>query len=129
MNRFWSKVDRTDTCWLWTASTDRSGYGQFRVAGKTVLAHRFAYEAEAGPIPDGLQLDHLCRVRHCVNPAHLEAVTPAVNNLRAPGCISNINRLKTECPAGHPLSGTNLYVFPDGRRTCRICKHPERRAA
>lgn len=81
--RFWMKVDRTDTCWLWTASKTRNGYGMFGVSidGKvtTSPAHRWAYEMLVGPIPTGLQIDHLCRVRHCVNPAHLEPVTGTQN--------------------------------------------------
>ena len=74
--RFWAKVNKTDTCWLWTAST-LNGYGQIKAGGrfgKILLAHRVAYEMLVGPIPEGLQLDHLCRVTLCVNPKHLEPV-------------------------------------------------------
>ena len=76
--RFWAKVDKTDDCWLWTANRTNAGYGHFWLDRRMVLAHRFAYELLIGPIPDGLTLDHLCRVRACVNPAHLEAVTNRV---------------------------------------------------
>jgi hypothetical protein len=87
--RFFSRVNGTpDGCWLWTAHVNpRTGYVQFRIggrSGKMVLAHRWSYEHFVGPIPDGLQIDHLCRVRHCVNPSHLEPVTARENRLRQP---------------------------------------------
>jgi hypothetical protein len=77
--RFWEKVDKTDTCWLWTGSSDRLGYGRFSTWPSVTLAHRFAYELLAGPIPDGLVIDHLCRTPSCVNPDHLEPVTQREN--------------------------------------------------
>jgi HNH endonuclease len=80
--RFWAKVDRSGDCWLWTASRLKNGYGCFRIGGKTLGAHRVAYEIVVGPIPAGTDLDHLCSVKHCVNPAHLEVVTRAVNMKR-----------------------------------------------
>src|SRR6266496_2265386 len=89
VTRFWAKVDRSGgsrACWLWTGKTGRDGYGRIGLGGRGALvrvrAHRFAYELLIGPIPDGLQIDHLCRVRHCVNPAHLEPVTQRENILR-----------------------------------------------
>jgi hypothetical protein len=75
--RFWAKVYRGDDCWEWLAAKSTAGYGRFKVAGGLVQAHRFAYEDIVGPIPDGLQLDHLCRNRACVNPDHLE---PTISN-------------------------------------------------
>ena len=88
-DRFMERVDQTDSCWLWTASADRYGYGRFFVGnGQYVQAHRHSYERFVGPIPPGLQIDHLCRVKHCVNPQHLEPVTHGVNQQRryaAPG--------------------------------------------
>lgn len=78
--RFWMKVNKTSTCWLWTAATQQKGYGIFGVGtGRTTPAHRYSYELHVGPIPEGMQIDHLCRVRSCVNPAHLEVVTPLQN--------------------------------------------------
>jgi hypothetical protein len=78
---FWAKVDKTETCWLWTGAM-LNGYGKFW-AGKTVFAHRWSYERFIGPIPKGLHLDHLCRVPACVRPDHLEAVTNRENVLRS----------------------------------------------
>jgi len=118
--RFWIKVRQTDTCWLWTSTLNNRGYGQFSVGGRSVLAHRFSYELHVGPIPEGLHLDHLCRVRHCVNPAHLEPVTNQENNRR--GDTGAHLRDRTHCPAGHPYEGANLYVNGNtGARSCRIC--------
>lgn len=81
--RFWSKVARTSSgCLVWTGYCNENGYGYFRIDHERIYrAHRFAYQMEVGPIPDGLELDHLCRVRNCVNPEHLEPVT-AVENMR-----------------------------------------------
>lgn len=81
--RFETFVDRTEGCWLWTGSLTYDGYGVFRENNRRTGAHRFAYEYHIGPIPDGLHLDHLCCVRNCVNPEHLEPVTPKENDRRA----------------------------------------------
>ena len=112
-DRFWAKVDRggPDECWLWTAHIDRDGYGRFERIG----AHRWAYEFAIGPIPDGMQIDHLCRVRRCVNPAHLETVTLAENVLRGQGVTAQQAR-QTHCKRGHPLPAA-----VDGRRVCTRC--------
>ena len=120
--RFWAKVVRTDSCWLWTASRVCDGYGQFRVGSRPVSAHRFAYELLVGPIPDGLQIDHLCRVRHCVNPAHMEPVTQRVNILRGEG-ITARHAAQTHCLNGHPLVGENLRPadLRRGKRLCLTC--------
>ncbi len=123
--RFWAKVEQTDYCWLWKASLNRDGYGHVRVDGKTWLAHRYAYALANGAIPSGLTLDHLCRVRHCVRPDHLEPVTHAENCLRGVGAPAQ-NARKTHCPLGHALSGPNLAQRIKAR-VCRTCERSESR--
>lgn len=98
--RFWKKVDKTASCWLWTASLAK-GYGQFHMNGALRMAHRVAYEALIGPIAVGLDLDHLCRVPRCVNPDHLEPVTHRENVLRSESFAAK-QVMRTECPHGHP---------------------------
>jgi hypothetical protein len=98
----------------------RKGYGAIWDGTRTREAHIVAYETLIGPVPDGLQLDHLCRVRSCWNPAHLEPVTCRVNLLRGVGVSAQAARA-THCPYGHPYAGANLYVYPDGHRGCRAC--------
>lgn len=125
--RFWRFVERTDGCWLWRGALSTAGYGVFgaeRVEGKNryALAHRFAFELLVDRIPDGLTLDHLCRVRACVNPAHLEPVDQRTNTLRglAP---SARNAIKTECDHGHPFNTDNTRVDPQtGQRSCWTCR-------
>lgn len=116
LERFWSKVKKTKSCWNWIGAKDSDGYGQFKHK-KQFKAHRFAYELIKGKISKGLQIDHLCRNRKCVNPDHLEAVTPLENQLRG---ISK-NRNKTHCKQGHPFDVINTYFRKNGRRQCRMC--------
>lgn len=116
-----AKVDKTDTCWLWTAGVGgRGGYGRFWISGHSEFAHRFSYELARGPIPEGLTLDHLCRNTKCVNPDHLEPVTLVENIMRGDG-FSAKNARKTHCVNGHPFAGDNLIVTSKGRRACRTC--------
>lgn len=125
--RFWAKVDRrgpTD-CWVWTGAKS-NGYGQLRNMGKLVQAHRFAYEVEVGPIPDGFELDHLCRNRACVNPAHLEPVDHRTNVLRGVG-PSAVHAQKTSCVHGHPFDEANTRLRPNGKRECRACHRTQER--
>ena len=123
--RFWSKVEKTPTCWNWkAANTAGRGYGTFNVGhGKMVYAHRLAYELLREPIQGGLQIDHLCRNKLCVNPYHLEVVTARENLLRGFG-VSGINSRKTRCPQGHPLVEGNLVLWlrKRGIRKCLICR-------
>ncbi|MEU3426621.1 HNH endonuclease [Streptomyces gardneri] len=133
--RFEARVQRTETCWFWTGSGTRDGYGRITVGQRALAAHRFAYELFVGPIGEGLQVDHLChgwdatcaggitcRHRACVNPKHLEAVTPQVNNLRGLGPAAERAK-RTHCPKGHPYDEANtIYLEPGMRRSCRICR-------
>ncbi|MFF7837586.1 HNH endonuclease signature motif containing protein [Streptomyces ossamyceticus] len=120
--RFWTKVKVDEVgCWLWIAALNRNGYGRFMDSNKiTRAAHRVAYEALIAAIPEGLQLDHLCRVRHCVNPMHTEPVTQT-ENLRRGETITAKAAAAMRCPKDHPYSGDNLYVNPKGHRSCRQC--------
>ena len=130
--RFWRYVDKTETCWLWTGARSR-GYGRFVVAQrptKLVIAHRFAYEQLVGPIAEGLTIDHLCRVKHCVRPDHLEPVTMRVNVLRNTG-PSAINAAATHCVHGHPFDEANTLIkIKAGHQTrcCRTCNREWMRA-
>jgi len=116
-----------DGCLLWPRPNKSDGYSPtVRVAGKRQALHRGIYELVFGPIPEGLEIDHLCRRRACLNPVHLEAVTTKVNLLRGEGACAR-NARKTHCKRGHPLSGENVVIVPKGRH-CRACIRIHRRA-
>lgn len=115
-----SKIERTETCWIWTAARSDTGYGNAWFGGRCQGAHRLVYEMLAGPIPDGLQLDHLCRNRACVRPDHLEPVTQRDNILRGSGPSAKAAAM-THCPRGHEFTAENIYITPNGRRQCRAC--------
>lgn len=122
--RFWVKVHELDNgCWEWRGAKSNRGYGNFNYAGKTQHSHRLAYQTLVGPVDLGLELDHLCRNRACVNPAHLEAVTGRVNNLRGTSLAAQRSR-RTHCPKGHALTGSNLdpaELRRGGNRSCYTC--------
>lgn len=115
--RFWSKVGSRNEgeCWPWTDYLTEKGYGYFRSARQYWRAHRWAYTHLVGPIPEGLVIDHLCRVRHCVNPAHMEPVTSRENTRRGIG-----HGMKTHCKRGHPYDAANTLIHK-GWRECRTC--------
>jgi hypothetical protein len=110
-------------CRIWMNSL-RLGYGRVSWNGKLHSAHVLSYELAKGKIPDGLEIDHLCRITSCINPDHLEAVTHKENVARSPhGKDGGLRKLaKTHCPSGHPYSGENLVISgTPGYRRCRIC--------
>lgn len=115
--RFWEKVawGDPDECWDWVARRSGGGYGQFRLSGSIVTAHRVAYELEVGEVPPGLVIDHLCGNRACCNPQHLEPVTQLENVRRG----LRVNGAK--CLRGHLIS-RDFYVDPKGVRVCNVCR-------
>ena len=134
--RFWSKVDVSHPlgCWMWTAAQNGRGYGKFVAGSRTkgtrrfVLAHRYAYELLRGPIPDGMHIDHLCQVRGCVNPDHLEVVDNGENLRRSQNTFAGRHARARSCPQGHPYVGDNLYLCPKtGSRMCRTCRRERNR--
>lgn len=119
--KFWRHVHKTDTCWLWTGRLHRLGYGIITHSSKQQFAHRVGYELLVGPIPEGMELDHVwdrgCRNRHCVNPDHLEPVTHAENMSRGE------RTRRVQCPHGH--SPDRYKRLPNGHRYCRDCRNIE----
>ena len=139
-DRFWPKVNKDGAvpehrpelgpCWIWTASLGRGGYGAFAKGGKRggmMLAHRFAYELLVGPIPADQEPDHLCRVKACVNPSHLEPVTHLENVRR--GEASAWRRAMTHCKHGHLFDEANTRLDRQGKRICRTCERGRKRKA
>lgn len=112
--RLESRVEHSDRgCWLWTGQRYSNGYAVMHWQSKSRLLHRLTYEYFVGPIPAGMQLDHLCRIRHCVNPEHLEPVTHKENIRRA---------MRLSCVNGHRFTPENTYIPADGKRYCRECR-------
>ena len=126
IDRLADQIDISDSgCWLWTGSIQGgkgAGYGRLNIDYKRKLAHRVSYEHLVEPIPEGLQLDHLCRVRNCVNPDHLEPVTPSENIRRSPIHISVRLKAKTHCVHGHEYTPENTYRFTTRGKTQRACR-------
>lgn len=102
-------------CWLWVGADNANGHGQMTIGNKRVYAHRFSYEYFCDKIPDGMEIDHLCRVRCCVNPIHLEPVTRSQNIKRSPIMCP------AACPKGHEYTGKSFYLRKSGRKICKIC--------
>lgn len=132
--RFMSYVSKTETCWLWTGA-QRKGYGVIRIAGKSVSAHRVAYEMLVGPIAEGMQIDHLCRQPLCVRPSHLEVVDSKTNTMRGYSPTALCAR-KTHCVHGHLFDEENTIIEKRQwarsvgyTRVCRECRRRLNRIA
>lgn len=117
-----SEIFPNDPCWHWIGAKGR-GYGVISRNGKSGVAHRIWYELKVAKVPEGLELDHVCKNSFCVNPAHLEPVTHSENCKR--GRHAEVCKARgaavTHCPQGHEYAGDNLYVKPNGRRECKTC--------
>lgn len=120
--RLMVKVKKIDGHWMWNGSLDGNGkYGGFHYKGKQRRAHRVAWELFVGPIPEGMVLDHMCRVTQCVNPDHLQVVTQR-ENLLIGETLQAENAKKTHCIRGHEFNDINTYFTPSGGRACRPCR-------
>ena len=118
------RIDSDTGCWVWFGGRTSRGYGHFRVDGRYATTHRWAYEHLVGPIPEGLEIDHLCRNHSCANPAHLEPVTHKENVLRGRAPTA-INAAKTHCTRGHEFVPSNI-IWRDGRH-CKACRRVDNR--
>lgn len=128
MERIFSRFEiHQNGCWIWTGTLNNMGYAEIKVNRRNKFAHRVLYEAEIGPIPEGLELDHLCRTPSCINPSHLEPVTHAENMRR--GTIASKARdrqkSKTHCPNGHEYTDANTLVYHTDWRQCKQCRHDQ----
>lgn len=123
VDKFWARVQKTDTCWEWIGYRADTGYGRFLCDPSRrpfVLAHRFSYELANGPVPEGLHVHHECRNRACVNPAHLRAVNRK-DHVRLDGGFMAAKAMQTSCVNGHPYDAENTKYSPNGTRYCREC--------
>lgn len=121
MSKFFARIAIAENgCWLWTGHAKVKGYGRVKISRKNYLAHKALYEYIKGKVPPNLQLDHLCRTRNCVNPAHLEPVTSKENSRRghAPNMLAHFSKV---CKRGHSITGQNAKPVRPGHVQCRIC--------
>ena len=119
--RFESRIKQDGDCWIWTGAISGGGYGTLSVRSRSQLAHRWSYEYHVAPIPEGLEIDHLCGRPRCVNPQHLEPVTHRENVMRSNG-IAARNAAKTHCFRGHKFTEENTGIRKTGARRCRACQ-------
>jgi hypothetical protein len=126
--RFWQRVEKTETCWLWTGAKAKFGHGSIYVDGKSLRAHTYSFLLHGGVVPEGMQVNHTCDTPGCVRPDHLYAGTQQQNvddmNRRGRNYYSN----RSECPKGHPYDEENTIITKQGRRRCRKCHNEETRA-
>lgn len=115
-----------DDCWLYAGLVSHQGYGLLYSNGKIYRAHRIMYEQVHGELPPDIILDHLCRVRHCVNPKHLEAVTQLINKMRGLSPAAQ-NARRTHCRQGHEYNSDNTLTTQQGWRQCRICSRANKK--
>lgn len=116
-------TDSETNCWIWQGAEDGHGYGQINVGGRPEKTHRLGYMLMVGDIPDNLSVDHLCRVKLCWNPDHLELVTLSENTRRQMEAVGGHNSRKTHCPQGHPYDEANTRFASRGSgRVCRTCR-------
>jgi len=124
-NRFLKNVKKTKSCWIWVSHKSTGGYGTFYVwktaenKGGSKLAHRWAFENWVSPIPKGLEIDHICKIRNCVNPKHLRIVSH-LENMHASNTLASLNSNKTHCPNGHKYEAPNI-LWDKNSRKCKIC--------
>ena len=127
-DRFWMKVDASGPCWQWTGGRNSKGYGHCRLDRETTfVAHRLAYLMLVGEIPDGMQLDHLCMNRACVNPDHVEVVDGRTNTLRGNAMSARYAR-RTHCGYGHPFDEENTRIWGKDGRRCATCQSQRAKA-
>lgn len=119
--RIEDKIEKGD-CWLWTGAIGSGGYAMLWWEGTTTTAHRVVYSLLREPVPDEMEVDHLCENRACVNPDHMRVCSPRDNTLRSNRAPGALNARKTHCPRGHPYDEENTMRRPDGRRRCRTCE-------
>lgn len=128
LERFWARIKIDENgCWIWQGARGAGGYGQMSVNGRRVLTHRLAFEHYKRPFAEGEQADHLCRVRPCANPEHMEGVSSRTNTQRgmAPMMVLHRNRI---CKNGHPMVGDNIAKGPHGSKLCRLCRNARAQA-